>query len=172
MGGEAGGRFVRAMMCWRVMSVWVLMSVNWEFAVGLTRLAYGARRRTWTIMGSLAVRKASTACSWVALERSLPLTCRRKQRERNQKASCGSMERKQEGNYECATVTSFFFSTWCCGLLDWGAYSLFQTDVNTYPRWWRPHMRHCGNTHTAVAFCLSNDSLLPQLVFQGHSQTK
>lgn len=84
MGGEEGGRFVRAMMCWRVMSVWVLMSDTWESAAGLTSLGCGARRRTWTMMGSLAVRKASTAWSWVALERSLPLTWKKKQRERNQ----------------------------------------------------------------------------------------
>lgn len=33
-------------------------------------------------------------------------------------------------------------------------------------------MEQCGNTHSAVVFCLKNDSLLPQLVLQGHSRTK
>lgn len=85
IGGEEGGRDVRAMMCWSVMSVWVLMSETWESAPGLTILGCGARRRTWTMMGSLAVRKASTAWSWVALERSLPLTWKTRQSDTNQK---------------------------------------------------------------------------------------
>lgn len=82
MGGEDGGSFVRAMMCWRVMSVWVLLSETWESAAGPTGLACGGRRRTWTMMGSLAVRKASTAWSWVALERSLPLTWIKKKKKK------------------------------------------------------------------------------------------
>lgn len=82
MGGEEGESFVRAMMCWSVMSVWVLVSDTWASPAGPTALRCGARRRTWTTMGSLAVRKASTAWSWVALETSLPLTWKKMKRGR------------------------------------------------------------------------------------------
>lgn len=72
---------VSAMMCWRVISVWVLMSETSVLAVEAMGLGCGARRRTWTMMGSLAVRKASTAWSWVALDRSLPLTWKEEERK-------------------------------------------------------------------------------------------
>lgn len=73
-GGVDGLSLARAIICSKVMSVWVLASISrasWEL---LWALVAGARRKTWTTMGSLALRKASTASSWVALERSFPLT--------------------------------------------------------------------------------------------------
>lgn len=74
-GGVRGRSLARAMMCSNVMSVCVLAFMSWTSGtmpyVGRLR---GVRLNTCTTMGSLAVRKASTASSWVAFERSLPLT--------------------------------------------------------------------------------------------------
>lgn len=63
-------------MCSKVMSVWVLVSTSCDSDGGVNILVRGVLLSTWTTMGSLAVLKASTAWSWVALDKSLPLTCR------------------------------------------------------------------------------------------------
>lgn len=78
------GSLERAMISWKLMSVWVLVSISWLSAPAPDGFGRGARRKTCTMMGSLAMRKASTAWSWVALDRSFPFTWR-KQRQRREK---------------------------------------------------------------------------------------
>lgn len=73
-GGVEAGSLLRAIMCWKVMSVCVLMSIKCASPSGPAGLSLGVLRNTCTMIGSLAARKASTACSWVALDRSLPFT--------------------------------------------------------------------------------------------------
>ena len=160
MGGEDGGSFVRAMMCWRVMSVWVLLSETWESAAGLTSLVCGGRRRTWTMMGSLAVRKASTAWSWVALERSFPLTWikkKKKKRGTNQWLWLRSlfgvlMEKREEGFF----IHLVLWSVRLKRLL------IIPNGCDHYLWWLRPHTELCAHTISAVIsvremthYCLS-----------------
>lgn len=76
-GGAGGGILERAMMCSKVMSVWVPVSTSGDSGAAGNALVRGVLRSTWTTMGSLAVLKASTAWSCVALDKSLPLTCRK-----------------------------------------------------------------------------------------------
>lgn len=57
------------------MSVWVPVSTSCDSDGGVNILVRGVLLNTCTTMGSLAVLKASTAWSWVALDKSLPLTC-------------------------------------------------------------------------------------------------
>lgn len=73
-GGDEAGSLLRAIMCWKVMSVCVLMFISCASPSGPAGLGLGILRNTCTMIGSLAVRKVSTACSWVALDRSLPFT--------------------------------------------------------------------------------------------------
>lgn len=61
IGGEEPGRLLSAMMCCSVMSVCVAVSDIRESVGGVGNLRFGVRRRTCTMIGSLAARKASTA---------------------------------------------------------------------------------------------------------------
>lgn len=70
-GGVAGRSFASAMMCSKVMSVWVQTSVT---RTSCDAPAAGVRRRTWTTMGSRRMASA-TVPSWSTLENSRAFTC-------------------------------------------------------------------------------------------------
>lgn len=73
-GGVEGRSFASAMMCSKVMSVWVHTSTTWISWGGPWGRPLGVRRMTCTTTGSLAARKASTVSSWLDLDNSFPFT--------------------------------------------------------------------------------------------------
>jgi len=73
-GGVEGRSFASAMMCSKVMSVWVHTSTTWISWGGPWGRPLGVRLMTCTTTGSLAARKVSTVSSWLDLDSSLPLT--------------------------------------------------------------------------------------------------
>lgn len=73
-GGVEGRSFASAMMCSKVMSVWVHTSTTWISWGGPWGRPLGVRLMTCTTTGSLAVRKASTVSSWLDFDNSFPFT--------------------------------------------------------------------------------------------------
>lgn len=73
-GGVEGRSFASAMMCSKVMSVWVHTSTTWISWGGPWGRPLGVRLMTCTTTGSLAARKASTVSSWLDLDNSFPFT--------------------------------------------------------------------------------------------------
>ncbi len=73
-GGVEGRSFASAMMCSKVMSVWVHTSTTWISWGGPWGRPLGVRLMTCTTTGSLAPRKASTVSSWLDLDNSFPFT--------------------------------------------------------------------------------------------------
>lgn len=86
------------------MSVWVPVSTSCDSDGGVNILVRGVLLSTCTTMGSLAVLKASTAWSWVALDKSLPLTCGKtgRVREADRQAEAG----KTVLLSECTKITT------------------------------------------------------------------
>lgn len=81
-GGVAGRSFASAMMCSKVMSVWVQTSVTCASGgVPSAPARTGGRRRTWATMGSRRMASrlmaSATVPSWSTLENSRVFTCRR-----------------------------------------------------------------------------------------------
>lgn len=79
-GGVEGCSFARAMMCSKVMSVWVHTSNTWISCKGPWGRPLGVRLMTCTTTGSLALQKDSTVSSWLDLDRSFPFTWRRQEK--------------------------------------------------------------------------------------------
>lgn len=71
-GGVAGRSLASAMMCSKVMSVCVQTSAR-NTSCGAPPWLTGARRRTWTTMGS-RLMASTTASSWSTLEKLRPFT--------------------------------------------------------------------------------------------------
>lgn len=76
-GGVEGCSFASAMMCSKVMSVWVHTSTTWISWGGPWGRPLGVRLMTCTTTGALAARKASTVSSWLDLDNSFPFTWRK-----------------------------------------------------------------------------------------------
>lgn len=77
-GGVEGRSFANAMMCSKVMSVWVHTSTTWISWGGPWGRPLGVRLMTCTTTGSLAARKASAVSSWLDFDSSFPFTCGQK----------------------------------------------------------------------------------------------
>lgn len=73
-GGVEGRSFTNAMMCSKVMSVWVHTSTTWISWGRPWGRPLGVRLMTCTTTGSLAARKASAVSSWLDLDNSFPFT--------------------------------------------------------------------------------------------------